>query len=628
MAYTVKALLITLCLIVVNCSTSIDMDDNSDSGEFDSSTPGDLSSEKSSNAKSIEYSSSDTDLYSQNESSSQDLNNSSQDKFDKNDSSTEESSSDTVLSSETNNTTSSSSQEKVTPVEIKAFDKIEAEDYSKQNDTQAEGTTAIGWFNADSYLMYENIEFGDETAQSIIVSLAKEGSSGTIEVRTENLDGPVITTFQPSGTNGWEDYQEQGFIVTPISGTQTIYIIGTSGTGIANFDYFQFTTAAAPATPSDLTLTVAGDNTIVVDWFDNAPDELGYKIYYSGSSTKPSAAQQDIEADATSITLENLSAGTNYTIWVEAYNDIASSDAISDTAKTTGEPPEFFTFVTIPDTQEHFKAPDGTNINNMYDWIIRNRDILNIKFVSHLGDVVAYGNRNWEWERTAAPVSKLDGIVPYAVNVGNHDGGDGSDDSPAADEGIKSTWWNGGSWNQRQKFDEYFPLSKLQQQPGWGGNYPEGKTYNSYQYFEAAGMEFMIVHVELKGYNNSIDWAKGIVAANPNKRVIVSSHDQHENMDVFWGVAQPYDNVFMAVCGHSCGREAYGLHTTPSGNPIHRFMSDYQCSDPYAGSLRYYTFYPSENRIEVKTIHTAYNNLMGKYEVDPDSDFDVEYNMQ
>ncbi len=274
----------------------------------------------------------------------------------------------------------------------------------------------------------------------------------------------------------------------------------------------------------------------------------------------------------------------------------------------------------------------------MYDWIIQQKDILNIKFVSHLGDVVAYGNRNWEWERTAKPIHKMDGIIPSAINVGNHDSGDGRDLEPEGesgpnDEWIKGQWGSGGSWAQRTKFDEYFPLSKLSMQPGWGGEH-NGKTYSTYQYFEAAGLEFMIIHIELKGQNGAMDWANGITSENPNKRIIVSTHDVTDNNDVLWQVAKQHENVFLVISGHSFARERHVTYEHANGDPLHEIMSDYQNDNefdnggtPYDGSVRYYTFYPAENRIDVKTIHTARNNLTGEYETDDNSQFSIDYIM-
>lgn len=79
----------------------------------------------------------------------------------------------------------------------------------------------------------------------------------------------------------------------------------------------------------------------------------------------------------------------------------------------------------VPDTQymvasqnaqtpEHFRA--------QLDWIVSQKDALNIKFVTHIGDLVENGGITSEWD-LASDIMKIleQGGVAYGVAPGNHD---------------------------------------------------------------------------------------------------------------------------------------------------------------------------------------------------------------
>ena len=79
-----------------------------------------------------------------------------------------------------------------------------------------------------------------------------------------------------------------------------------------------------------------------------------------------------------------------------------------------------FTLVVIPDTQLAVQ-----NKPELFDaqtqWIVENHRSQNIPFVIHLGDVVEWPSRVSDWDRAVAAMYRLNGRVPYAVAVGNHD---------------------------------------------------------------------------------------------------------------------------------------------------------------------------------------------------------------
>lgn len=87
-----------------------------------------------------------------------------------------------------------------------------------------------------------------------------------------------------------------------------------------------------PSAPTTLTLTVSGATSVHLSWVDIADDEVGYKIYWSTTGTKPATANATLTADVLVADAVGLTTDTQYTFWVEAYNDVGSSTALTGTA--------------------------------------------------------------------------------------------------------------------------------------------------------------------------------------------------------------------------------------------------------------------------------------------------------
>src|ERR1035437_9279941 len=82
-----------------------------------------------------------------------------------------------------------------------------------------------------------------------------------------------------------------------------------------------------------------------------------------------------------------------------------------------------FTVVALPDTQCYTRKYSGATheiFTAQTQWIVDHKDELNIAFVLHEGDITD-GNSAWEWTNARASMSLLNGVVPYALAVGNHD---------------------------------------------------------------------------------------------------------------------------------------------------------------------------------------------------------------
>lgn len=81
-----------------------------------------------------------------------------------------------------------------------------------------------------------------------------------------------------------------------------------------------------------------------------------------------------------------------------------------------------WSLVVLPDTQHYTDggATELAAVAAQFDWIVAQKDFLKIKHVIHVGDIVE-NNIEAEWEIMKAQISKLDGVLPYTLMVGNHD---------------------------------------------------------------------------------------------------------------------------------------------------------------------------------------------------------------
>jgi len=314
-------------------------------------------------------------------------------------------------------------------------------------------------------------------------------------------------------------------------------------------------------------------------------------------------------------------------------------------------PSEPFTIIFLPDTQ-YYSQTFPEIFMAQTQWIVENRAALNIVFVSHLGDIVQLANIPDEWDNAAAAMSLLedpattelpDGI-PYGLSVGNHDQYLNNRAGTPRDPGETTT-----------NFNAYFGVSRFAAREYYGGHHPDNND-NSYQLFEAGGMEFIVIHHEFDDtyqtlLSDALEWTDGLLTSFRDRRAIIASHSllctetvcpstleaefSSQGLATYEALKH-HSNLFLMHCGHAASSHQQPRRAdTFEGHTIHTLLANYQrledcplwCGN---GWLRIMTFYPAEDRISVRTYSPWLETFRNEPCLDGSSchEFDLAYDME
>ena len=287
-----------------------------------------------------------------------------------------------------------------------------------------------------------------------------------------------------------------------------------------------------------------------------------------------------------------------------------------------------FTLAILPDTQIYSESFPHI-FTAQTQWIADKKDEHNIVFTLHEGDIT---NRNTEvqWQNASNSMGVLEGEVPYAIVMGNHDMG------PDGDSSVRDSM-----------FDEYFPVSRYSELPTFGGTFRSESLDNSYHLFEAGDTGWLIVALEFMPRDSVIEWANDVAASNADRKVIVLTHSHvHHNqclygsepgpagtmgiisssegcndgIDTWKKLMRRHQNMFLVFNGHFLGQSRI-TGTGNEGNLVHQMLSNYQdMPEGGQGYLRLVECDPSNRTISVKT----YSPYLDTYIRDEKNEFVIQ----
>ncbi|MFT3903078.1 MAG: pilus assembly protein N-terminal domain-containing protein [Niabella sp.] len=271
-----------------------------------------------------------------------------------------------------------------------------------------------------------------------------------------------------------------------------------------------------------------------------------------------------------------------------------------------------FSLAIYPDTQTEVQSY-GTYVKQQFidrsSWVVTQRDALDIRGVLHVGDVVNWDDAPvrdpWTTDDHFQYLGAVKGLkplrdakIPTSLSIGNHDnmatgGGNGGS--------ARDTRYTYQYLRMTESFNYY--LDHAEDIPTWKA-FEQGKVDNGYWIFEAAGAKWLVLNLELWPRTAVTNWAKGIIDANPDRNVIIQTHNMFNGscgiaggedkerysygdnspLRVWNELVEPYPNVKVVTSGHE-GVQCAKVFTTKKGNKVIGTLQN-NVNDDYKNPVR------------------------------------------
>ena len=300
------------------------------------------------------------------------------------------------------------------------------------------------------------------------------------------------------------------------------------------------------------------------------------------------------------------------------------------------EASDAWTMVLLPDTQDYTRSEPEV-LASQVDWILAQRDNLDIRFVAHLGDIVQR-DRVIQWEVARAELGRLVGEVPFCLPPGNHDLFQ-----------IAS--------RRTSMLDMYFSWPELGHDNERGGALDPNSIWNTYHVVDGAGGPVLVLALEFGPRLSTLAWANGVIEDHPQHTIVVVTHaylysdelrydwrrhgreqggnphvypldDVSDGEEVWRGLVSRHANIRLVVSGHAMG-DGLGRQTSTTlwGTQVHELLSNYQRGVVHRGQarassgyLRLLHFEDDDRLVDVAT----YSPWLGTWLNDEDNRFELE----
>lgn len=161
-----------------------------------------------------------------------------------------------------------------------------------------------------------------------------------------------------------------------------------------------------------------------------------------------------------------------------------------------------FAFAWETDTQ-YYSEEFFQHYLNMNNWIVDNKDKLNIRYVIHTGDIVDDFDMPYEWENADEAMKILDDAnMPYGVLAGNHDIAAGA--------------------MEYENYQKYFGAQRVQDQPTFGEAYKD--NIGHYDLLTENGQDFIILYMSWDIYADEINWMNSVLQKYSDRKAILCFH--------------------------------------------------------------------------------------------------------
>lgn len=265
-----------------------------------------------------------------------------------------------------------------------------------------------------------------------------------------------------------------------------------------------------------------------------------------------------------------------------------------------------FSIAVLPDTQQEVLRPTDTRFKNRATWLAANKSELDLRYMFQIGDLVNWGHVAPEqFEKASTDVKPLEAAMPWAGAIGNHDTAAvcvGGGACPGANTRV--------TVRDTSTYNRYFPVSRFDD---IGGTYEPGKVDNAYHIFNAGGVKWLALTLELWPRTGAVDWAADVVASHPDHNVIIVTHHYLEGDGSIgqsnggYGATSPqylfdnliklYPNVKLILSGHT-GQADARTDVGVNGNRILSLLQTYHS--------------PTSNPVRLVEIDTAVGTVTSR----------------
>lgn len=241
-----------------------------------------------------------------------------------------------------------------------------------------------------------------------------------------------------------------------------------------------------------------------------------------------------------------------------------------------------FGMVVLPDTQEEVHTDADQRLRQRATYIADRQRSWDLRLAVSVGDIADWDTPDHAHDaRAADQLRPLIAKVPFVAVPGSHDSaavcpGGSACDGLKARVGLRDT----------TVYNTYFPASRFSLLKG---QFEPGKVDNAYHTFRAGDVDWLVLNLELWPRASVVDWAARVVAANPDKNVVVVTHSYLTKRGKILGdaggygstsprylydrVVKVYPNVKIVLSGHT-GKDKMPVDTGVGGN---RIVSYLQC---------------------------------------------------
>jgi hypothetical protein len=255
----------------------------------------------------------------------------------------------------------------------------------------------------------------------------------------------------------------------------------------------------------------------------------------------------------------------------------------------TAAEPEQFSIIWLSDTQTLAYQHDDRVFQAMGEWIIAQKESLNIRYIVQTGDLVDNGSTQDQWESFNVMLHQFYGKIPYLPIAGNHD------------IGVKS---------QDYRMYTSLPFEKdIPQEQSFKG----GQAV--YATFQAGGQDFLLIGAGWGADVSSAAWLNAVLRAHPDHTAILLLHSYVNSRDALsrqgramWElVVSKNPNIRLVLSGHIRGSGYRMEEFDDDGDgemdrQVHAMLYNYQEYPRYGcGQLRILTFDTQTRSIHVAT---------------------------